>query len=99
MVVEVVVEGQLTGVGVVADSVGQVVELSPGDIQPPPSLGMRIQGNAVIGLGRRATTFFPILDVDALLLEATELRAALGEALAADPARSLPPPPNESPVP
>ncbi|WP_052376364.1 chemotaxis protein CheW [Chondromyces apiculatus] len=91
VVVEVILDGHLTGVGVVAESVGQVVELSPGDIEQPPALGMRIQGNAVIGLGKLATSFFPILDVDALLGHGSELHGALGAAFGEEHARGLPP--------
>jgi len=77
VVVEVIMEGKLTMVGVIVESVGQVVDIALRDIERPPTFGMALQPSAVVGLGRLETRFLPILDIDALLSERADLRAAL----------------------
>lgn len=78
VVVEVPVDGKLTLVGVTAESVGQVIELSLRDIEPAPAFGASLRAGALLGLGRLAERFVPILDVDALLAERADLQAVLG---------------------
>lgn len=64
IVVEVNLDGEKTEIGALADSVQEVFELSPGDIQPPPSIGMRLQSNFIKGMGKRDEKFIIILDID-----------------------------------
>ncbi|WP_437827340.1 chemotaxis protein CheW [Sorangium sp. So ce1153] len=91
VVVEVIVDGKLTMVGVVVESVGQVVDLALSDIEPPPTFGMALQPSAVLGLGRLEARFIPILDIDALLAERVALHAALEGGKPDAPLPELPP--------
>ena len=67
IVVEVNLDGETTEIGALADSVQEVFELSPGDIQPPPSIGMHLQSNFIKGMGKRDEKFIIILDIDKVL--------------------------------
>jgi len=64
IVVEVNLDGEITEIGALADSVQEVFELGHGDIQPPPSIGMRLQSNFIKGMGKRDEKFIIILDID-----------------------------------
>ena len=75
VVLEVQVEGQGTVMGVMADSVSQVVELGREDILAPPAFGTRVRADYVVGMGRSGRKFILILDIDKLL-SAEELDAA-----------------------
>lgn len=75
VIVEVVISGENSVVGLVADSVNQVIELRPEEIEPPPALGTRARLEFLEGLGRHGDRFVLILDIDRLLSE-EELNAA-----------------------
>jgi len=67
LLVDIVIEEQPTVVGVVADSVYQVTELSPDDIEPPPSFGTRIRPEGLLGMGKVGDELLLILDIDRAL--------------------------------
>ncbi len=64
IVMEVEMEGAVTVIGAVADSVKEVFELEPDDIEPPPRLGTRLESEFVSGMGKRNGDFIIILDVN-----------------------------------
>ncbi len=64
IVTEVELDGESTVIGALADSVQEVFELADGDIEPPPTLGMRLSSNFVRGMGKRDNQFIIILDVN-----------------------------------
>lgn len=64
VVVEMMVEGELTVIGALADSVEEVIDLEPDQIQPPPKIGTQIRTDFVKGMGKRDTQFLMILDLD-----------------------------------
>jgi purine-binding chemotaxis protein CheW len=53
--------------GVLADSVRQVVEWSSEEIEEPPSFGTQIKIEYLLGMGRNGDRFSLILDSDRLL--------------------------------
>ena len=53
-------------VGGVADSVQEVIELEPGQIDPPPRIAMRWRTELIRGMGRRGDDFIILLDLDAV---------------------------------
>jgi len=53
--------------GVIVDSVSEVVEIPAADIEPPPSIGTRIPGSFIEGMGKVAGKFVVLLDVDRVL--------------------------------
>jgi purine-binding chemotaxis protein CheW len=67
-------EGKLV-MGVLADAVGQVLDLAPGDIEPPPAFGTPVHGDYLSGLGKAGRKFILLLNIDRVL-SSQELRAA-----------------------
>ncbi len=75
VIVEVDLEGEPTVMGLMADSVSQVIDLKPGDIQPPPSFGTRVHIDYLVGMASLGPKFILILDIDKVL-STEELLAA-----------------------
>lgn len=75
VIAEVELEGGQAVMGVMADSVSQVMDLGPDDIQPPPAFGTHVQVDYLLGVGRVGKGFSLILDIDRVL-SAGELLAA-----------------------
>jgi len=67
VITEVQIEGETTVMGVLADSVSQVIELRADDIEPPPAFGTRINVDYLQGMGKSGKKFVLILDVDKVL--------------------------------
>ncbi len=59
-------------VGLLADQVMEVAELSGDAIQAPPEMGTGIPACFLSGLGRLADEFFMVLDVNAIISEGRE---------------------------
>ncbi len=84
VVMELELDGETTVVGGIADSVHEVIELEPGQINPPPRIAMRWRTELIQGMGRRGDEFIIILDIAAvfssddiaLVESATEAAAA-----------------------
>jgi purine-binding chemotaxis protein CheW len=66
VVVEVLLDGESTVIGVLADSVEAVIDLEPDQIQPAPHIGTHIQTDFIKGMGKRDTQFVMILDIDCI---------------------------------
>ena len=64
------------GIGLVADCVFAVSDLSGGALDPPPSLGARWRSQAVTGVGREGAAFVLVLDLDRLIGSDDEIAAA-----------------------
>ncbi len=64
IVVEVSLEGESTVIGALADSVEEVIDLEPDQIQPAPRIGTSINTDFIQGMGKRETQFLMILDID-----------------------------------
>ncbi|THF63062.1 purine-binding chemotaxis protein CheW [Pseudothauera nasutitermitis] len=54
-------------IGIVVDSVNEVLEIPPGEIEPPPSFGARIRADFIQGMGKVAGKFVIILNIDRVL--------------------------------
>jgi purine-binding chemotaxis protein CheW len=83
IVVEVSLEGETTVLGALVDSVQEVFELEPDQIEPPPKFGVRMKAEFIKGMGKRDNQFIIILDIDKVFSsEELELvqDAATGEA-------------------
>jgi purine-binding chemotaxis protein CheW len=79
VIAEVDLEGETTVLGALADSVREVLELNPGDIEPPPRLGTRLDTRFIKGMGKRDDDFIIILDIDCIF-SAEELAKVHGAA-------------------
>jgi purine-binding chemotaxis protein CheW len=64
VVVEVVMDNETLVIGALADSVQEVIELEPGQIEPPPKIGSRLKVEFLKGMGKRDEQFIMILDID-----------------------------------
>lgn len=61
---EVLVAGEVITLGVMADSVQEVMELDPREIEPSPRIGLSLDTAFLKGMGRRDDEFVMILDID-----------------------------------
>ena len=83
VVVEVESGGETLVVGALADSVQEVFELEPGQIEPSPRIGTKLNTDFILGMGKHGDQFIMILDIDRVF--SGEELAGLGEeALAAN---------------
>lgn len=64
IVLEVIIENETTIVGALADSVQEVVELDPSQIEPPPRIGMKLNIDFIEGMGKLNNEFVIILNAD-----------------------------------
>jgi purine-binding chemotaxis protein CheW len=64
IIVEIELEGEATILGAMADSVQEVMELDPDQIEPPPRIGTRLKTKFIKGMGKRDEDFIIILDID-----------------------------------
>ena len=74
VVVEMLIEGESTIIGALADSVEEVIDLEPEHIQPAPRMGTQIRTEFIKGMGTRDAQFIMILDIDRVF-SAEELSA------------------------
>lgn len=64
VVVEVDVDGDSVVVGALADSVREVLDLEPSQIEPPPRIGTRLNTEFIKGMGNLDGRFVIILDIN-----------------------------------
>jgi purine-binding chemotaxis protein CheW len=64
IVLDLSLDGETVVIGALADSVHEVIELDPGQIEPPPKVGMRWKSEFINGIGKRNDVFIIILDID-----------------------------------
>ena len=64
VVVEVDVDGDPVTVGALADSVREVIDLNPAQIEPPPKIGTKLNTEFIKGMGNLDDRFVIILDID-----------------------------------
>jgi len=66
-VVEIQKDDERLVLGVMADSVNQVFDIAPGDIQPSPAFGLKVRVECILGMGSVNGKFVVILDIDHIL--------------------------------
>ena len=64
IIVEVDVDGEKLVLGTLADSVQEVLDLGPDQIEPAPRIGTRLKTEFIKGMGKRESDFIIILDID-----------------------------------
>jgi len=64
VVMEVFVEGETTILGALVDSVQEVFELTPDDIEPAPKIGTKLNTDFIKGMGKKDDLFIIILNID-----------------------------------
>jgi purine-binding chemotaxis protein CheW len=55
--------------GALADSVQEVLDLDPSEIEPPPKIGTRLKTEFIKGMGKQGERFIILLDVDRVFSE------------------------------
>ncbi len=64
IITEVTVDNETTVLGALADSVQEVMDLEPGQIEAAPKIGTRLNTEFIRGMGKRDNAFVIILDID-----------------------------------
>ena len=64
IIVEVSLDGESTVLGALTDSVQEVFEFEPSQIEPAPKIGTRLKTEFIKGMGKRDEEFIIILDLD-----------------------------------
>ena len=64
IIIEISLDGELTLLGAIADSVKEVMNLEPDQIEPAPKIGTRLNTEFIIGMGKKNDDFVIILDID-----------------------------------
>ena len=64
VVMEISLDGETTVIGALADSVKEVFDLDPAQIEPPPRIGTRLNTEFIRGMGKHEDQFIIILDID-----------------------------------
>jgi purine-binding chemotaxis protein CheW len=67
VIVEIVSEEAPLVMGLLADSVSQVLEISAAAIEPPPSFGTAVRADYLLGVARADGQLVLVLDIDHLL--------------------------------
>ena len=86
LVVEAELGGAATVMGLMADSVSEVIDLGPDEIEPTPAFGAGIRVDYLLGMGRFGRKLILLLDIDRMLSadeREVTLAAARGEIEAA----------------
>jgi purine-binding chemotaxis protein CheW len=67
VIIEVETDGEKHDVGVVVDSVSEVLEIPATEIEPAPTFGAKIRADFIAGMGKVDNKFVIILNVDCVL--------------------------------
>ena len=67
VITEVACGGEATIMGVMADSVRQVIDLKPEDVEHPPTFGTRVKVDYLLGMARSGKKFCLILNTEKVL--------------------------------
>ncbi len=91
LIVEAILDGQPTVVGVMADAVREVIELGAADVEPPPTFGTQVRVDFLLGMGKVGKRFVLLLDIDRVIsADEKEFAQAVKEGLPADTAAPAP---------
>ncbi len=64
VIVEIELGGDITVIGALADSVKEVMDLNPDQIEPAPKIGTKLNTEFIRGMGKKGEEFVIILDID-----------------------------------
>jgi purine-binding chemotaxis protein CheW len=70
IVVEVVMDGENIVLGALADSVQEVIDLEPSQIEAAPHIGTQINADFIRGMGKIGSRFVMILDLEKVFSDA-----------------------------
>lgn len=78
VVIDVMLEGEKVTVGILADKVNEVTELTAAVLQDTPKLGMKWRPEFVRCIGKRGAEFVAILDIDRIFADNEEAGGGFG---------------------
>jgi purine-binding chemotaxis protein CheW len=83
VIIETVNDNEKMDIGIIVDSVSEVLEILPADIEPAPRFGTNIRADFISGMGKVNDKFVIILDISRVLSvnEMSSLASAGGEAM------------------
>ena len=87
IITELEIDNEAAVIGALADSVQEVVEIEPGQIDPAPRMGTAINPKYIRGMGKRDDRFVIILEVSSVF-SAEELAVARSVAQEQEPAEA-----------
>ena len=64
IIIEIIIDDDMTLIGTMADSVKEVLSLEADQINPPPKIGTRLNTDFIRGMGKKNDDFIIILDID-----------------------------------
>ena len=101
VMVEVNWQGERIVVGLLVESVSQVIDLARTSIQPPPSFGTRARADFLQGMAEAAGKFVLILEIDRLLatIDLAEVNEAAAETALVPAVEPVPVAPAEAATP
>ena len=67
IIVEVDLDGEAIQIGALADSVQEVIDIDPDQIEPAPKIGVSLNTDFIKGMGKRDDNFIIILDINKVL--------------------------------
>ena len=68
MVMDIYVQGTPRTMGVIVDSVSEVVSIEDNEIEPPPEYGSTLDADTILGIGKLKEGVVIILDIDKILM-------------------------------
>ncbi len=77
IILEVTQETSRTTIGAMVDSVKEVMEFNPDQIEPPPKVGTHMRTEFIMGMGKQGNHFVIILDSNKIF-SSEELSATQG---------------------
>ncbi len=57
-------EGERVELGLMVDAVSEVIEIAPGQIEPPPNFGTAVRRDFILGMGKVSGRFVIVLEPD-----------------------------------
>ena len=64
IIMDIALDGETTVLGALVDAVREVIDMEPGQIEPPPRIGTRLNTEFIKGMGKREDMFIIILNID-----------------------------------
>ena len=92
IVLEVATEGRDSLIGVLVDTVDQVIEISTDEIQPAPQVGTTVDGQLLSGMGKQDERFILLIKTENLFTERDIDSLTATEQAAADETQAAPVP-------
>lgn len=91
IITEVTADGEPTVLGILADSVQEVVDIDPAQVEPAPKLGARLNTQFLRGMGKKDSAFIILLEIDPVFSmdELVSVKVAEREAIDVLPAADI----------